>query len=507
MCSVAVSMPGSGSVSRRRPFASWYSVTPSSETILRGASAATAQAAHSSEATANSRFIRLESALFLLLATLLRFLDAGFTLRRVFRVRAHLVAHAIAVRVALLACAGLLGLAMRRLHLCGALHAGLRILRLGAHLLAHAIAARVALLAFAGFLGLATRCLHLRDAFLATRGILRLRAVDGLSENAGTGREEKHADQGFEHEKGPFVSAQLLEKGAGVRHLELAGALDVELLHHAVVDQHREALHPGPHAAGVQIELQAERLGPLRAAVAQEADLAERFLVAAPVRHDEGVVRRHAPDLVHALALELLQVLHVARHVLRRAGGRIGAGQAEDGDLLAPHRVADVHFPGRHRALRARIELGGLHELALGQAVADFDGHGRVSCGLWSSLGKARMIPSAPGYDARMSMAWLRTLAVIVAVAGALLLLASGAGVRPGLWTYGTGFALLRYAAYIGIEATATTFWFGFTDDVVVRITPLPAGSRIDARSKSRVGRGDTGTNAQRVRAYLKRLN
>src|SRR2546422_9264925 len=63
------------------------------------------------------------------------------------------------------------------------------------------------------------------------------------------------------------------------------------------------------------------------------------------------------------------------------------------------------------------------------------------------------MIPLAQGYDARMSMAWLRTLAVIVAVAGALLLLASGAGVRLGLWTYGTGFALLRYAAYIGIAA------------------------------------------------------
>src|SRR2546430_9127230 len=63
------------------------------------------------------------------------------------------------------------------------------------------------------------------------------------------------------------------------------------------------------------------------------------------------------------------------------------------------------------------------------------------------------MIPLAPGYDARMSMAWLRALAVIVAVAGALLLLASGAGVRLALWTYGTGFALLRYAAYIGIAA------------------------------------------------------
>ncbi len=226
-------------------------------------------------------------------------------------------------------------------------------------------------------------------------------------------------------------------------------------------------------------------------------------------------------------------------------------------------------------------------------------------------------------------MAWLRSLAVLVAIIGALLLLASGLGVRLGLWTDGTGFALLRYAGYTGIaagvlalvalflpqgrarwiaallaalavgaataylpysfqqraksaprindittdtdrppqftkqlsyggppvaeqqrkaypdiqpvvlaagpevafaralaaaeamgwdivdaqpkegriEATATTLWFGFKDDVVVRITPVPAGSRIDVRSKSRVGRGDTGTNAQRVRAYLKRLN
>ncbi len=65
------------------------------------------------------------------------------------------------------------------------------------------------------------------------------------------------------------------------------------------------------------------------------------------------------------------------------------------------------------------------------------------------------MIPLAPGYDARMSMAWLRSLAVIVAITGALLLLASGLGVRLGLWTYGTGFALLSYAAYTGVAAAA----------------------------------------------------
>jgi hypothetical protein len=56
------------------------------------------------------------------------------------------------------------------------------------------------------------------------------------------------------------------------------------------------------------------------------------------------------------------------------------------------------------------------------------------------------------------------------------------------------------------IEATATTFWFGFKDDVIVRVRPDGAGSRVDVRSVSRVGRGDVGTNAKRIRAYLRRL-
>ena len=53
------------------------------------------------------------------------------------------------------------------------------------------------------------------------------------------------------------------------------------------------------------------------------------------------------------------------------------------------------------------------------------------------------------------------------------------------------------------IEATDTTFWFGFKDDVVVRVLPQPTGSRIDVRSLSRVGGGDLGANAARIRAYL----
>jgi uncharacterized protein (DUF1499 family) len=58
------------------------------------------------------------------------------------------------------------------------------------------------------------------------------------------------------------------------------------------------------------------------------------------------------------------------------------------------------------------------------------------------------------------------------------------------------------------IEATDTTFWFGFKDDVVVRITEPPeGGTRVDVRSVSRVGQSDVGTNAARIEEYLDRLS
>jgi len=56
------------------------------------------------------------------------------------------------------------------------------------------------------------------------------------------------------------------------------------------------------------------------------------------------------------------------------------------------------------------------------------------------------------------------------------------------------------------IEAVVTTRWFGFQDDVAIRITPAGTGSRVDMRSKSRVGRSDVGTNAQRIREFLGRM-
>jgi len=56
------------------------------------------------------------------------------------------------------------------------------------------------------------------------------------------------------------------------------------------------------------------------------------------------------------------------------------------------------------------------------------------------------------------------------------------------------------------IEATDRTFWFGFKDDVVIRVTPADHGSRVDIRSVSRVGKSDLGKNASRIRKYLKEV-
>jgi uncharacterized protein (DUF1499 family) len=55
------------------------------------------------------------------------------------------------------------------------------------------------------------------------------------------------------------------------------------------------------------------------------------------------------------------------------------------------------------------------------------------------------------------------------------------------------------------IEAVATTRWFGFKDDIVIRISPAAnGGSVLDIRSVSRVGLSDLGTNARRIRTFLK---
>jgi uncharacterized protein (DUF1499 family) len=56
------------------------------------------------------------------------------------------------------------------------------------------------------------------------------------------------------------------------------------------------------------------------------------------------------------------------------------------------------------------------------------------------------------------------------------------------------------------IEAVDSTKWFGFHDDIVVRIKAEGSGSRIDIRSKSRDGRSDLGVNARRIRTFTEKL-
>jgi uncharacterized protein (DUF1499 family) len=56
------------------------------------------------------------------------------------------------------------------------------------------------------------------------------------------------------------------------------------------------------------------------------------------------------------------------------------------------------------------------------------------------------------------------------------------------------------------VDAYDRSFWFGFTDDIAIRITAAANGSRVDIRSGARQGRGDFGVNAARVRAFLTTL-
>jgi fatty-acyl-CoA synthase len=56
------------------------------------------------------------------------------------------------------------------------------------------------------------------------------------------------------------------------------------------------------------------------------------------------------------------------------------------------------------------------------------------------------------------------------------------------------------------IEARVVTFWYGWTSDIVIRVTAVGPGAVIDVRSSSRVGAIDLGANAERVRAFSRQV-
>ena len=57
------------------------------------------------------------------------------------------------------------------------------------------------------------------------------------------------------------------------------------------------------------------------------------------------------------------------------------------------------------------------------------------------------------------------------------------------------------------IEATETTAWFGFKDDVIIRVTDNDSERLVDIRSKSRVGQSDLGKNAARIHSFIEELD
>ena len=57
------------------------------------------------------------------------------------------------------------------------------------------------------------------------------------------------------------------------------------------------------------------------------------------------------------------------------------------------------------------------------------------------------------------------------------------------------------------VDATDTTFWYGFDDDITIRLREGTGGGTIvDVRSLSRIGGSDMGKNAERVSQFLERL-
>src|SRR5262245_20382218 len=69
----------------------------------------------------------------------------------------------------------------------------------------------------------------------------------------------------------PARGSELLEQVVAARDLDRAGLLfDIELLHHAVVDQHRVTARADAHTACREVGIEADRLGEIGTAVGEE---------------------------------------------------------------------------------------------------------------------------------------------------------------------------------------------------------------------------------------------
>jgi hypothetical protein len=165
--------------------------------------------------------------------------------------------------------------------------------------------------------------------------------------------------------------------------------------------------------------------------------------------------------------------------------GGIGYG------LYLRHEAAEL--PAIHDVSTDLIDPPSFSD-AVARARADVIGSNSLDLlGKRSAEGRAFIELQREGYPDIDSVATGLTQAQAFQVALALA--------REQKWTLGD-----VDAARGTIEATARSFWFGFIDDVVIRVRSDGSGARVDMRSVSRVGRVDLGANAARIRPFLREL-
>ena len=96
------------------------------------------------------------------------------------------------------------------------------------------------------------------------------------------------------------------------------------------------------------------------------------LLFAGPGTHYKCVVHADAPDFVHASSRKRSRMLHIAWHVLGRAGRRECAGQREDRDGLAGNGFGDFDRVGANAAAFA-FDFGIFEKSGMGNGVTDLD--------------------------------------------------------------------------------------------------------------------------------------
>ena len=117
-----------------------------------------------------------------------------------------------------------------------------------------------------------------------------------------------------------------------------------------------------------------------------------------------------------------------------------------------------------------------------------------------ANTGRDMAFPERFGPIVRESYTDLQPLLLDESTAGAFQRIAELAERQPG-WE-----VKRRDATTQVIEGEASSTVLGFIDDFVIRVTEQDGQARVDMRSKSRVGQGDVGVNAKRIRGFLQQL-